>query len=80
MTKPRRHHRVTTPCRIRKLGVLGALVAAAPAYLATPTPATAAPIDYVLNPKVMDNMTTDVISGTFTFDPLNFSSLTVDLK
>ena len=59
-----------TARRRRKLGPLGAIVAAAAACLAVPTPAPASPITYTFSPDASVTFAggKDTISGSFTFD------------
>jgi len=54
----------------RKLGPLGAIVSAAAACLAVPTPAPASPITYTFSPDASVTFAggKDTMSGSFTFD------------
>jgi hypothetical protein len=61
-------------CRALEANLLGvgvAMALAAPAFLAAPSAATAAPITYDLSPSVKGDVPggTDTVTGTFTFDP-----------
>ena len=59
-----------TTRRCPKLGPVGAIVAAAAACLAVPTPAPASPITYTFSPDASVTFAggKDTMSGSFTFD------------
>jgi PEP-CTERM motif len=70
MITRRRYSRVRISFTTRKLGFLGAMLVATTAYMATPTPAIAMPIAYVIDPGAIFAPGPPPIglSGTFTFD------------
>jgi hypothetical protein len=77
MTTRGRHSRVATIFGSHTTGLLSFLVVAALAYLATATPSTATPINYVLNPPVTGGGAT--AAGGFTFDATGPTLDAVDL-
>lgn len=64
MTTRGRHSHVQTIFGSQTKGLLSFMVVAALAYLATVTPATATPINYVLNPPVTGGGATAVAGFT----------------
>lgn len=80
---PAGRSRVAITFRIRKLGLLGAMVVLAAAYTVAPLPATATPIDYSLSDASATFTSppgTIMLTGTFVFDPSGPTLVSSDIS